>query len=237
LADVQVLLLEGVVKDYRGLRPLRIKHLAVGEAQSVALLGFDQAAAEVFVNLVTGATVPDAGEVRVFGKPTAATTDADSWLASLDDFGILSERAVLLEALTGMQNLAMPFSLEVDPIPDSVRPQVGSLAEEVGLEPGEAQRPVGDLTPLARARVRLGRALALNPRVLVAEHPNAMVAGTDVPVLAADLARTVAARKLTSVIVTADRTFAAAVAERVLTLQPASGELRADAGWRRWFGG
>jgi ABC-type lipoprotein export system ATPase subunit len=175
--------------------------------------------------------------VRVFGKSTAETTDADSWLASLDDFGILSERAVLLDALTAMQNIAMPFTLDVDPVPDAVRPQVLALTEEVGLEPAEVQRPVGALTPLARARVRLGRALALNPRILVAEHPNAMLSGNDVPLFAADLAKVVANRKLTSLTVTADRTFAAAVAEDVLTLQPASGELRAAAGWRRWFGG
>jgi ABC-type transporter Mla maintaining outer membrane lipid asymmetry ATPase subunit MlaF len=232
-----VLQLDAVVKDYRGLRPLRIKHLEVHEGQSVALLGLDQGAAEVFVNLVTGASVPDTGVVRVFGKSTAETTDADSWLASLDDFGILSERAVLLDALTAMQNIAMPFTLDVDPVPDAVRPQVLALTEEVGLEPAEVQRPVGALTPLARARVRLGRALALNPRILVAEHPNAMLSGNDVPLFAADLAKVVANRKLTSLTVTADRTFAAAVAEDVLTLQPASGELRAAAGWRRWFGG
>jgi ABC-type transporter Mla maintaining outer membrane lipid asymmetry ATPase subunit MlaF len=234
---MHVLLLDGVVKDYRGLRPLRIKHLEVREGQSIALLGFDQAAAEVFVNLVTGATVPDSGDVRVFGQSTTATTDADTWLASLDNFGILSERAVLLDALTAMQNLAMPFTLEVDPIPEAVRPQVATLAEEAGLEPAEILRPVGELSPLARARVRLGRALALNPRVLVAEHPNALLSGNDVPVFAADFAKAVAARKLTSVTVTADRTFAAAVADHVLTLQPASGELKAAAGWRRWFGG
>jgi ABC-type transporter Mla maintaining outer membrane lipid asymmetry ATPase subunit MlaF len=232
-----VLQLDAVVKDYRGLRPLRIKHLEVHEGQSVALLGLDQGAAEVFVNLVTGASVPDTGVVRVFGKSTAETTDADSWLASLDDFGILSERAVLLDALTAMQNIAMPFTLDVDPVPDAIRPQVLALTEEVGLEPAEVQRPVGALTPLARARVRLGRALALNPRILVAEHPNAMLSGNDVPLFAADLAKVVANRKLTSLTVTADRTFAAAVAEDVLTLQPASGELRAAAGWRRWFGG
>jgi hypothetical protein len=38
------------------------------------------------------------------------------------------------------------------------------------------------------------------------------------------------------VTITADPTFAAAVAEQVLTLQPATGELNARPGWRRWLG-
>ena len=45
----------------------------------------------------------------------------------------------------------------------------------------------------------------------------------------------VAARDLATLVITADRTFACAVAPDVLTLQPATGHLTASAGWRRWF--
>ena len=100
-----------VQKDYRGLRPLRVRALELREGESIALLGFDQAAAEVLVNLITGATVPDSGEIRIFGRPTTAIEDADTWLASLDSFGILSERAVLLDKMTVEENLTMPLTM------------------------------------------------------------------------------------------------------------------------------
>ena len=70
---------------------------------------------------MTGASLPDEGDVRVFGRSTAAVSDGDEWLASLDRFGIVSERAVLLEGATLMQNLALPFALDIDP----VRPEHG----------------------------------------------------------------------------------------------------------------
>jgi phospholipid/cholesterol/gamma-HCH transport system ATP-binding protein len=232
-----VLELRAVQKDYRGLRPLRIQQFTVRQGERVALVGFDQASAEVFVNLVTGATTPDQGEVRVFGHSTAEISDGDAWLASLDRFGILSERAVLLDQLTTAQNLAVPFSLELDPVPEAVQRQVVSLAAEVGLDDADLRKPVADLSPGARLRVRLARAIALRPRVLLGEHPNASLPPDDVPAFAADLARVVGGRGLASVTLTADRTFAAAVAEQVFTLQPASGELKLAAGWRRWFGG
>src|ERR1044072_2248672 len=92
--------LRDVQKDYRSLRPLRVRALDVRAGDSIALLGFDRGAAEVFVNLITGATVPDAGGVRVFGRSTAAIEDARTWLTSLDCFGILSERAVVLDNMT-----------------------------------------------------------------------------------------------------------------------------------------
>jgi ABC-type transporter Mla maintaining outer membrane lipid asymmetry ATPase subunit MlaF len=232
-----VLEIRGVEKRFGGIRPLRIQSLEVASGQAIALLGLDAAAAEVFVNLATGATAPDAGEVRAFGVSTRSIADADAWLASLDRFGLVSERAVLLDGLTVLQNLAMPLTLEVDPLPDGVRAAVTTLAGEVGIAAADFGRPIGSLPPATRLRVRLGRALALNPRIVLAEHPNASLAGGDVPAFAADFSRLVAARGIASVTLTADRTFAAAVAEQVLALQPATGELKPASGWRGWFAG
>jgi ABC-type transporter Mla maintaining outer membrane lipid asymmetry ATPase subunit MlaF len=114
----------GVQKDYHGLRPLRVQHLEVHQGESVALLGFDQAAAEVFVNLITAATVPDAGEVRTFGQPTTAINDADTWLQSLDRFGILSERAIVLDNLSVADNLTMPVTMSLHDVPDAMRSKI-----------------------------------------------------------------------------------------------------------------
>ncbi len=230
-----VIALRGVHKDYRGLRPLRVEHFELHEGESVALLGFDRVAAEVLVNLITGATLPDSGDVDVFGTPTRAITDPDAWLAAMDRFGILSERVVLLEAFTVEQNLALPFSLEVDDMPLAVRSSVRQLADEVGLTSEQLAQSVARLDADAQLRVRLGKALALGPRVLLAEHPNAALPPDEVPRFAADLAGIAARRQLAIVVLTADETFARAVSDRVLTLKPATGELAPASGWRDWF--
>ena len=230
-----VVQLDAVVKDYHGLRPLRVARFTLQEAQSVALVGFDQAMAEVLVNLITGAMLPDAGDVTVFGQPTRDITDADTWLRTLDQFGLVSERAVFLDQMTAEQNLAVAYSLLLDDIPADVRARVHPLADEVGIDAGALRQPIGALSPALRLRVRLGRALALEPRVLLAEHPNAMVPPPDVAPLAADLARIIARRRLAAIVITADTTFARAVADEVLTLHPATGELRRNSGWGRWW--
>src|SRR5262245_54396146 len=105
--------MRGVEIDYRGLRPLRVAQLDLRRGERLALLGFDRGAAQVLVDLITGAALPDAGEIVVFGRPTGSITDSDSWLRELDRFGIISERMVLLDQLTAEQNLAMPFSLDL----------------------------------------------------------------------------------------------------------------------------
>src|SRR2546422_7481994 len=101
MADsVPAIAVRDVQKDYRTLRPLRVRALDVREGESVALLGFDGVAAEVFVNLLTAATVPDSGEIRIFGRPTTTIADADTWLSSLDVFGALSARPVVLDHMS-----------------------------------------------------------------------------------------------------------------------------------------
>ncbi len=191
--------------------------------EQVAVVGIDQPGAEVFISLVTGASLPESGAVRVFGRDTSAIRDSDEWLATLDRFGIVSARAALLDALTVTQNLALPFSLDIDPPSDDLTHQAEELAREVGLPAGVWKAPAGALTGALRVRARLARALALGPSVLLLEHPSAAVDRADVSALGRDVRRIVAQRGATAISITMDRTFADAAAARTLTLDPATG--------------
>ncbi|MBI3400639.1 MAG: hypothetical protein HY048_04390 [Acidobacteria bacterium] len=230
-----VLEIAGVSKDYRGLRPLRIHELVVAAGEPVALLGFDRPAAEVLINLVTGASLPDAGHIWLFGRPTSEISDSADWLSTVDRIGIVSERAVLLERLTVIQNLAMPFTLEIEPPPDDVRARAAQLALEVGLPEPAWTRPVAELDATGHARVRAGRAIALDPAVLLLEHVSAGLSPADAGALGADLRGLAARRGAALVAATADEGFAGAVASRVLTLDPATGKLH-DRRRTGWFG-
>lgn len=229
-----VLEFAAATKAYGGLRPLRIAELRVPAGETVALLGFDQPTAEVFVNLATGATLPEAGEVSIFGLPTRKIEDSADWLATVDRFGIVSERAVLLEALTVIQNLAMPFTLEIEPPPDEIRVRAEALARAVGLPAAAWDQPVAALDAAGWLRVRFGRAIALDPAILLLEHASARLSREEAPRLGAELRAVAESRRIAMVALSADEAFATSVAERVLTLEPASGRLKPQR--RGWFG-
>jgi ABC-type transporter Mla maintaining outer membrane lipid asymmetry ATPase subunit MlaF len=226
--------LRAVSKDYRGLRPLRIDALDVHDGQVLAVVGLDQTMAEVLVDLITAAIVPDAGDVVVFGQATRDIADRDAWLATLDRFGMLTERAVLLDQLSVQQNLALPFSLSLDDLSSHIRERVAALAAELGLADRLAE-PVAGLPALGRLRVRLGRALALDPRVLLAEHPNATLDDREQAEFAGDLSRIAKTRGVACLVLTANRRFAHTAADEVFELQPGTGVLTPSSGWRRWF--
>jgi len=221
-----VLSIRGVRKQYNALRPLRINQLDVAPGERVALSGLDAGAAEVFVNLVTGASVPDEGDVRVQGQSTAAIADGDQWLASLDRFGIVSPRAVLLDAATLLQNLAMPLTLQIDPVPEDAAATVTSLAREAGIDEGQMARPIAALPPAVAMRAHLVRAVILGPALLVLEHPTARLDQGEGKAFGEAVARVAGARSLATVIVSEDVEFSEAAASRRLALHAASGDLK-----------
>lgn len=215
----------GVSKQYGGLRPLRLVRLEVAAGAVIGLAGFDKTTAEVFVNLVTGATLPDEGDVRVFGRATAEIADSDDWLATVDRFGIVSERVVLLAQFTPLQNIAMSLTLDLEPLSGAVRAEAEALARLAGLHGELLDRPVEGGSAALRHRVRLARALATSPAVLLVEHPLSGLEPAEVAPLAADFRAASEARGLAMVVLAAEASAASPFASRVLTLNGGTGEL------------
>lgn len=235
MADA-LLEISGLSKDYHALRPLRIKAFAVHPGDVVSISGLDAPAAETFVHLVTGGALPDAGDVSLFGRNTRAITDSAAWLTSLDGVGMITARGILVEGFSVLQNIALSLTLDVDPVDPRVVPQAGALAREAGIDAGLFDAATGRVGPEVRMRVHLARALALEPRLLIAEHPSASLPRETVADLGADLGRVARSRGLALIAITADDLLARAVGGLRLELAAATGELRAVSRLRRLFG-
>ena len=228
--------ISGLVKDYQALRPLRIKSLTLVPGDIHADSGLDAVAAETFVHLVTGATLPDSGDIALFGHNTRTITDGDAWLKSLDGVGMVTARGIVIEMFTVLQNIAMSYTLEVDPIDPEVLPKATALAREVGLADATFDVAAGRSSPDAHMRIHLARALALGPRVLIAEHPSASLPRETVAAFGADLARLARARGLALLALTADDELAKAIGGQRLELIAATGELKTPGLFRKLFG-
>jgi ABC-type transporter Mla maintaining outer membrane lipid asymmetry ATPase subunit MlaF len=123
----------GVVKSYPAPQPLRVTDLSVAASDRIVLSGLDEGAAEMFVHLVTGAAVPDEGAVIVSGRDTRDIRTDTEWLTSLDQFGIVTRRAVLLDTLSVAANLALPITLSIDPMSADVRKESRGRRARRGL--------------------------------------------------------------------------------------------------------
>lgn len=233
-SDAPVLHLVNVRKQYQSLRPLRMNDLRIDPGERVAVSRLDAGSAEVLVNLVTGASLPDEGEVRVFGRATSSIADGDEWLASLDRFGIVSPRAVLLEGATVLQNLVMPLTLAIDEIPPDAARTARVLAREAGIEDDWLDRPVAGLPALVKARAHLVRAVALEPALLVLEHPTVGFGPGEGRAFGESVASMAVGHRLAVLMISEDAEFSSAAATRRLALHAASGDLNPSR--RKLFG-
>jgi putative ABC transport system ATP-binding protein len=225
-----------VTKDCGGLRPFRLRALTVEPGDLVAIEGPDRQAAAVLTDLLTGTVLPDEGVVVIGGRPTSELSSQDDWLAFLDRFGLVNGRVVLLDELSVAANLAVPLTLDLDPMPAHVRSAVAALASEVGLEAAMLDAPLQRVTSLSRFLIRLGRAVALNPAILIVEHPTAdLLERREVAAAAETLRRVCTSRRVTAVMTTSDQRIPRHLMARTMSWRAATGELRQAGAWRRWL--
>ena len=230
-----LLQMSGLSKDYQTLRPLRIKDFTVRQSDVVSISGIDVLGAEMLVHLVTGATLPDAGDVVLFNRNTREISDGNAWLKSLDGVGMISARGILVGAFSVLQNIALSLTLDVDPIDPRVVPQAGSLAREAGIDAALFDAPAGSVPPGVQMRVHLARALALGPKLLIAEHPSASLPRDAVAGFGADLGSAARGRGIALLAITADDALANAIGGSRVELVAASGEVRGLSRIRRLF--
>jgi ABC-type transporter Mla maintaining outer membrane lipid asymmetry ATPase subunit MlaF len=230
-----IIQITGLRKQFGGLRPLRINALSVAAGERITMQGLDAAAAEMLMLLITGASLPDEGVVQIAGRDTRDIETDTDWLTSLDVFGMVTTRAALMDSVALEANMALPFTLSIDPLSSDVRQSVESLAAEVGLPDELLPAAVHRLDESQRMRVHLARALALNPQVLLLEHPTAKLTPDEGATFGRLLSGIGERRNLAWLAITEDERFAGEAGGRGCRLVPASGEINAARrAWRLW---
>jgi len=223
-----------IVKSYPAPQPLRIADLSVAASDRIVLSGLDDGAAEMFVHLVTGAAVPDEGGVTVSGRNTRDISTDTEWLTSLDQFGIVTRRAVLLDSLSVAANLALPLTLAIDPMSVETRARAASDAAEVGLAADRLDGPVAALSDLERVRLHLARAAANGPQLVLLEHPTAGLGPADAEHFGAALRAFSNKRRFGFLALSDDDRFAKATGATRLGLDSKAGTIgRAGSWWGR----
>jgi ABC-type lipoprotein export system ATPase subunit len=228
-AAAPLLDIRDVTKPYGGPEPLRLRALRMAEGERMAIGGLDAGAAETLIHLMTGAALPDTGEVIVAGLNTRDIATDTAWLASLDRFGIVTERAVLIDKISVQSNLALPMTLSIEPMADAVMAEVRTLAEAVGLASDMLARPVTALGAGDRLRLHLARALAQGPSLLILEHPTAALDQAASAALGRAVRDVTTARGLACLALTNDDVFARASELTRCRLDQSTGQLS-----RRW---
>jgi ABC-type transporter Mla maintaining outer membrane lipid asymmetry ATPase subunit MlaF len=223
-----------VLKMVHGKAVLRIQDLKIYERQSVVFFGLTHEVEEMITNQITCAYAPEQGNVLIYGRDSREIAEK-SWFKILGDFGIYDNSSPFLENASVGENLAAMFRGKEPTIKEpKLSTAVLRLANLVQLTITDLSKIMNEAVVSLRMKVRLARALALSPRVLILRNPTADLNPADARKLI-QLMRT-ARRKLkfTIVLFTSDRWVVPDIADRVIFLNSETGVI-VENQLRRWY--
>jgi ABC-type lipoprotein export system ATPase subunit len=208
--------LSGVWRTYRSgetdVVALRDVNLRIDDGDYLAITGPSGSGKSTMLQIVGLLDRPTRGRVALDGQDVNDLSDAERTRLRLRTIGFVFQRFHLLHDLTVIENVALP--LEAAGVP--VEPRYARAAElltSVGLGHRLRFRPA-QLSGGERQRVAISRALANNPRLILADEPTGELHSED-KANVLELLRRLNAEGHTIVVVTHDPEVAAVAARRV----------------------
>lgn len=199
--------------------------LRVSAGEMLALRGPSGSGKTTLLLLAAGALRADGGSVTYEGRDLAAMSERDSAQYRLSQVGLIAQNTHLMAHVPAVENAATKLLLGGVPLPEA-HTRARQALELVGL--GErAQRSPQELSGGERQRLAIARALAAEPKLILADEPTANLDSERSRGIVALLAQLARERGAGVLLVTHDPE-AAAAADRVLALRDGRLELAAE---------
>ena len=188
--------------------------LSVERGEFVAIVGASGSGKSTLLHLLGGVDRPTSGKVFVNGSDVYARNDEQLAIFRRREVGLVYQFFNLVPVLDVVENITLPILL------DGRKPDaraVGSLVETLGLTGRERNLP-NQLSGGQQQRASIGRALANNPSIVLADEPTGNLDSRNSAEIVALLRRSNRELGQTLVMITHDQDIALQ-ADRVITIE------------------
>ena len=150
---------------------LFVSDLSVGRGESIALVGPSGSGKTTLLNLIAGILEPRSGQVITGDNNLFELDERRRREYRISDIGLVFQEFELLEYLTVLDNILLPYRLDrsLSLTPD-VRQRAVDLAGNVGIGDKLSRYPE-HLSQGERQRVAVCRAIVTQPTLLLADEP------------------------------------------------------------------
>jgi lipoprotein-releasing system ATP-binding protein len=174
-AAAPAILARGLWRVYRGgggseLTVLAGVDLEVSAGEAVAIVGASGAGKSTLLHLLGGLDRPTAGDVTVEGHALGGLSSVELAAFRNRSIGFVFQFHHLLREFSAEENVMMPLLIAGLPLREA-RDRARGLLAEVGLSERATHRPA-QLSGGEQQRVAVARALANQPRVVLADEPS-----------------------------------------------------------------
>jgi lipoprotein-releasing system ATP-binding protein len=210
----------GVVKGFPSagayLPVLREADLAVAGGEMVAILGASGVGKSTLLHVLGTIDVPEQGSVQIDGKEVFALSEPERTRLRNETIGFIFQFHHLLPEFTAVENVMMPL-LIARTAANEARDRAQHLLAALGLAERGHHRPA-QLSGGEQQRVAVARALAREPRIVLADEPTGNLDSKSSDELVDLLRKFHNEKGLTSVVVTHNERIAA-VCDRVVYME------------------
>lgn len=194
--------LSGVWKSYGAVEVLRGVDLSVKEGDFVSIRGKSGAGKTTLLKIVGLLETPSKGEVRLLGRDVSKLSDGERSEARLRYIGFVFQFFNLIPSLTVLENVELPLALAGVGKRERRRRAL-ELLECFGLTHLVDRFPEA-LSGGERQRVAIIRALANDPRIVLADEPTSSLDDENSKLVMDLLAEVNAERRVAIVLTTTD---------------------------------
>lgn len=173
-----ILSIEGIIKDYPGVRAVNDVSFSVEGSTVHCLIGENGAGKSTLIKMITGALLPSQGNMKINGAPYAPTSTQnarESGVATLfQELHVVDELSVLENLTLGMEQSRFGFLIKSD-LEERVIQTLASI--EPSINPAAR---VSSLSVAQKQIIEIARAASSGASVIIMDEPTASLSEREV---------------------------------------------------------
>jgi simple sugar transport system ATP-binding protein len=168
--------MRGIVKKFPSIHASNGVDFTLESGEIHSLLGENGAGKTTLMRILSGFYAPDAGEIRITGKPVVFHSPRD---ALSHGIGMIHQHFQLVENFTVAENISLGMSTGVRLGMDTLEKQVTDLSDRYGLSI-DSRAHIWELSVGEQQRVEILRMLFRRVNILIMDEPTAVLAPQEI---------------------------------------------------------